>query len=185
MQFALPDDPRALGQRYGRAVGQRFDSGTIRALAPAVEPLCVKDTVNRIRRGWGAMSRFPERSKALEISEAALRAWPMSGGERRRRVEKEQFRPATRLHYGAVPPAKRGAARDPAAERPGAHDRAVRVVQNAAISHQLTATGDRHEFAKRRHAILRHVVGVWLPKARNLCRSRQPRTMGIFIVERV
>ena len=65
--------------------------------------------LRRIRR-LPALPRFAERSKALP---PALRARPMTGGERHRLVQEEKLRVASGSHHGALAPAKFQNASDP------------------------------------------------------------------------
>src|SRR5579859_1583741 len=78
----------------------------------------------------------------------------MAVRERGSFIQKEQFRPATRLHDGAVSSAKLQAAGDPPPHLPVADDVPLRVMNDAAIAHQRSSRRYGHDLPKRRHAIL-------------------------------
>src|SRR5665213_2408791 len=94
----------------------------IRALAASVEPLRVQHAVHRIGAGGRTVMRAPQRAKAPVVAVPALRARPVSRGERRRLVEKEELGPAARLHAEAPASAELQAAGDPAAHLPRPDD---------------------------------------------------------------
>ena len=142
-----------------RAVGQLREFGGVRPFRAAVEAVGVEAQVHFIGAGGAAaVDCFPKGAKTIVLRAPAFGAGAMPGTQRRRLVEKEQLGVPAWLHNHSMPVAKGGTARDPAPDLPGPNDRAVVVMQDAAITHDESARSDCDELAEGRNAVLeRHV----------------------------
>ncbi len=77
----------------------------------------MKLSINEIGVHGLAVAKFPEIGELSIVRMPAFGAWPMTGGERRRLVEEEEFGVGVRPHDHAVSATELGHARDPAPQR--------------------------------------------------------------------
>ena len=102
------------------------------------------------------------RFEHIETGTAAVRTRSVPCRERRRFVEKEQFRVGTRSHDRVLVALERQYAADPGLvlPAPGEQTLAVRVVDDAAIAHQRAAGGNGNDVAEGVHSITQcHRIG--------------------------
>src|ERR1700694_383461 len=93
------------------------------------KPLAVKHGVDVARERTGdAIALLPRRAKPVGVVAAAVKARPVSGRERRRLVEKEQFGPAAPAHHLAPPAPKFADASEPCLAGPAPRPRLRRGI---------------------------------------------------------
>src|SRR5215469_7530142 len=80
----------------------------------------------------------------------------MSGGKRRRFVEKEQLRPASRRHHRASDTFVVAPARNPGFRSPALPQKLLcrGVVDDAPVAGESASLGDSHDLPKRRDPVL-------------------------------
>jgi hypothetical protein len=149
-----PNEPCSPIDCRVRSVGQSSDVAPVGALLTSHEPIGVESKVDCVGANRTSVKPFPHGAESLVIRIAALFAWPMPCAQRRRLVEKEQFRVTMWLHDRSMPLAELRDARDPSSYLPWAHDLSPIVVKDAAIAHHEAASRHRHDLTERRDPVL-------------------------------
>ena len=141
-------------KRDHRAVGQRVDLAPMHALDLAVEALGVQHFVHRASTGARLPAR-EQRGESFRVLAPAFETGPVTGGERRHLVEKEQFAIAVAPHL-AMAIVEFEAATNPLLRGPAPRaELALPIVQSpAAIAHEQSARRVGEQAAKRIDAVL-------------------------------
>jgi hypothetical protein len=139
------------------ALRQAVDAAAMAALDASIQSFAMQHVVHfRSARPPAQIFRSaPMFGKCLGILATALKAWPMTSGERGRLIEKEQLgiEPAPDV---AMTPSELGDTADPLPRRPAARRERLRVgvKSPAAITHEQAASRCAEQFAKRIDPIL-------------------------------
>ena len=134
-------EPRDVVACDERAVGEVGQRRFVVALSTAVgEPFGVEPLVDR-RHAWNRSG--PHLEEAIEVVAPALRAGPVTGGERGRIIEEEQLRVPTGLQQFAAAVLELQSARDPAPNGVTSADFASIVVEASAVAVPSPAPGPR------------------------------------------
>ena len=145
------------------AVGELGERGAVMPLTArrGLDALAVELLVEGVGASLARVERAPDLDEPVVVRAAAQRARAVTGRERRRLVEEEQFREATGLHERcSVPAAELELARDPALHGEASPDASLGVVQAAAVPIDEPARRVGDQVAERRDAILsRHCRG--------------------------
>jgi hypothetical protein len=123
------------------------------AFRATIEPLIVKSTIHGVGGGPLAERAFPCITPRFVIASAAQGAGAMTGRQRDRFVEEEQWRPSTRLPLRSDPSFVLERARDPSPDLPRTNDR-VAAMDASAVPHEHPALVDRDDVSERGDSIL-------------------------------
>ena len=178
-QPALRNQIAVLICPHHRAVGQYFDRHRKR-----MQPFCLPvqsfgvQHLIHLRRAHSAeaVPLLPRRAKSVGVVAAAVEARAVSGRERGRLIEKEQFGPAPRGHHVAAAAAEFANASDPrlAAPAPVQQRLRRRIMDDAAIAGEQAALRRRDDLAGRRDTILQRRPQV-TPRRRGSAAGRPAR----------
>jgi hypothetical protein len=150
-------EPRLAALEYERAVGQLVERGGMEtALSRSWrDALPMELRIDRVGSALVFVERGPDFDQEVVVRAAAERAGPVPGRERRRLVQEEELREATRLHERPpAPAAKFEPTGDPALDLIAPTDASVVVVEAATVAVDKPPRGIRNQLSQGCDSIL-------------------------------